>query len=336
MSIKVKNAVVYKEMTLEMKKPKLIIILTVFNALLALASICVVGGFSLSAAFLDNVSYTAIMIVYFVYVWVEACLVALCVPALTAGSISGERERQTLEVLLTTKMSTWQIVKGKFISSMLSVILIIVSSLPFMSIVFIYGGISFWQMLVVALLIVTSAMYMAAFGVWFSTLTKKTIAATVITYMFGILVIGGTLGLVVSAYGMTEMINYSLYYNDAFNFPQDFFKAGIFTFLLYLNPAVTIFDAIGHIVGYTLNTTSVNGMADLIGEIPLSGMTSKNILLRFWTPISLVVQMLVTYGMLRWSAYLLNPTRGNKKRMKRMKKVIEKRQMEQKQAGIPN
>jgi ABC-type transport system involved in multi-copper enzyme maturation permease subunit len=40
----------------------------------------------------------------------------LTAPVFTAGSITGERERQTLDLLLTTTISSWQIMWGKLIS----------------------------------------------------------------------------------------------------------------------------------------------------------------------------------------------------------------------------
>lgn len=329
----IKNAVIFKEVTLTMKKPKLVIELTVVNALLTFVALIIVGSFSLSAAMLETVPYVAILLVFLGLVCVEACMVAFLVPALTAGTISGERERQTLEVLLTTKMTTWQIIKGKYFSAILSVLLVIISALPFMSLVFIYGGISMWQMLLIALTIIIGAMYVAAFGVFFSALTKRTIFATVLTYMVLILIIIGTIGLVGTIYMIVEIVNDVIYYQSNYNLPSDLLSAGFSCFLLYWNPAVTIFDAIGHIIGYGFEGTgTMNGMADLIGGISISGISSKNLLLRFWTPISIVVQMLTAYGILRWAAALLNPTRGSKRRMKRMRKVIEKREQEQAQA----
>lgn len=333
-AVQIKNAVIFKEITLTMKKPKMVIELTAFNALMSLLAVIIVFSFS-TAALLDTVPYAAILMVFLGIVWVESCIVAFLVPALTAGTISGERERQTLEVLLTTRMTTWQIIKGKYFSAILSVILVIISAMPFMSLVFIYGGIAMWQMLMVACIIIIAAMYVAAFGVFFSTLTKRTIFATVLTYMVLILIIIGTIGLVSTIYMSVEIVNDMIYYQSNLSLPSDLLSAGFSCFLLYWNPAVTIFDAIGHIIGYGYDGIgTVNGMADLIGAIPLSGMSNKNILLLFWTPISIVIQMLTAYGILRWAAALLNPARRSKKSMKRMKKVIEKqrREMETAQA----
>ena len=43
----------------------------------------------------------------------QVCIVALIVPVITASSISGEKERQTFDIMLTTCMSPFSIVLGK-------------------------------------------------------------------------------------------------------------------------------------------------------------------------------------------------------------------------------
>ena len=64
------------------------------------------------------------------------------VPAVTASSISGERERQTLDLMLTTRMSAGQIVGGKLLSALSTLLLLILSSFPAVAMVFVYGGIT--------------------------------------------------------------------------------------------------------------------------------------------------------------------------------------------------
>ena len=45
-------------------------------------------------------------------------MLVFLMPALTAGSISGERERQTLDIMMTTMVSRWDIVSGKLLASL--------------------------------------------------------------------------------------------------------------------------------------------------------------------------------------------------------------------------
>ena len=72
----------------------------------------------------------------------EFVMVVLLMPALTAGSISGERERRTLELMLTTKMTPADIIFGKLAASLSTMVLLIVSSFPVLAMMFIYGGVT--------------------------------------------------------------------------------------------------------------------------------------------------------------------------------------------------
>ena len=54
----------------------------------------------------------------------------LLIPAVTMGSISEEKNKDTLEVLLTNPMSDWELVFGKFFSALLFVAALLLASLP--------------------------------------------------------------------------------------------------------------------------------------------------------------------------------------------------------------
>lgn len=321
--LKISNAIVLKELISNMKKPKLIVIVTIVNSLIGLAMLFVIGIISLIASSGESVGYGSMLAAYIVLIISECLLLLVLVPALTSGTISGERERQTLEVLLTTKMSTWEIIKGKYFSSMLSVLYVILATIPFMALVFIYGGINFIDMLLIVIMMITSCMFFASFGVFFSTLTKKTLVATVLTYISVLAIIGLSISIVVGIFGVVALANEYIVYNPKTSYlGSNFIKCGFVSFILWLNPAVTLFDGISNLIGFEIDGSSFAGMKDIIGGMPVTNMTDRNILLRFWTPISIAVQMAVTYGILRWSAALLNPTRGNAKRMKRAEKMI--------------
>lgn len=55
-------------------------------------------------------------------------LLAFVTPGLTAGVISGERERQTLNVLLITRLTAWQIIWSKLASSSAFVVLLVITT----------------------------------------------------------------------------------------------------------------------------------------------------------------------------------------------------------------
>jgi ABC-type transport system involved in multi-copper enzyme maturation permease subunit len=122
---------------------------------------------------------------------IQFILVMFIAPALTSGSISGERERQTLDLLLSTKLPAVSIVLGKLFASISHVILLIVASLPVFSIIFLFGGISIIEVLELFGFYIITAITLGSIGIFFSTFTKKTSVSNVVSYgVIGLLALG--------------------------------------------------------------------------------------------------------------------------------------------------
>ena len=68
-------------------------------------------------------------------------LVALVAPSFAAGSITGEKERKTYEMLLASPLQPTSILVGKLLSSLTYLVILILSSLPLMILCFLLGGI---------------------------------------------------------------------------------------------------------------------------------------------------------------------------------------------------
>ncbi|MHC0036614.1 ABC transporter permease [Pseudoneobacillus sp. C159] len=119
-------------------------------------------------------------------------LVLFITPGLTAGVISSERERQTLNIMLTTTQSSTSIILSKLVSSISFLLLLIIASLPLYSIVFLFGGISPTQLLMTMGFYTFSIITFGSLGVLFSTLIRKTIVAMVTTYGVTLFLAGGT------------------------------------------------------------------------------------------------------------------------------------------------
>lgn len=114
--------------------------------------------------------------------YIQLGLIVFITPALTAGTISTEREKQTLNILLTTSQTSFQIIFGKMTSSIAFLLLMIVSGLPIYSLVFLYGGVSPVQLLIIFLFYFLTLLAIGSIGVMFSTLIRKTIVSIIMTY----------------------------------------------------------------------------------------------------------------------------------------------------------
>ena len=114
--------------------------------------------------------------------------VVFLAPSSTAGAISLEREKQTLELLVTTPISSLAIVIGKLLSALVYVFLLIAASIPLMAVVFVFGGVAPEDVIRGYIVLIVTALGLGSFGLLCSSLVKRTTASTAIT-IFGVLAI---------------------------------------------------------------------------------------------------------------------------------------------------
>ena len=113
---------------------------------------------------------------------IQMALVLFITPGLTAGSISSEREKQTLNMLLMTTQSSWQIVFGKLTSCIAFLGFLLIAGLPIYSVVFLFGGVSPMQLVTIFFFYFVTMITVGSIGIFFSTITKRTITAMISTY----------------------------------------------------------------------------------------------------------------------------------------------------------
>jgi ABC-2 type transport system permease protein len=121
-------------------------------------------------------------IIYSVLVVVQFILLMFSAPGLTAGAISGEREKQTLDLLLLTRMTPLQVVIGKLGAAVSFSLLLMVASLPVYSILFLLGGVALSRLAMTVAVYVVTVLLLGAIGVYYSALFKRTQAAVVAAY----------------------------------------------------------------------------------------------------------------------------------------------------------
>jgi ABC-type transport system involved in multi-copper enzyme maturation permease subunit len=177
------NPVVLKELRGRMRGARAFIVLTVYLALMS--------GFTallymLAASARDLYGFTSggqIGRTLFVGIFaVELFLVTFIAPAFTAGAISGERERQTYDLLRTTLLPARALVVGKMLSALAYVLLLILAAVPLQSIAFFFGGVSEVEVILSLVIFVVSAIFLGAVGIYFSAAQPRTLSANVTTY----------------------------------------------------------------------------------------------------------------------------------------------------------
>jgi ABC-type transport system involved in multi-copper enzyme maturation permease subunit len=109
-------------------------------------------------------------------------LIAFMAPGLTAGSISSERERLTLDLLLVTRASPLGLVAGKLAGALLWIAYLLIASLPALAVVNLFGGVP-WSRVAAALTVTAAtALSYTALGLVLSAVLRRTVLATVLAY----------------------------------------------------------------------------------------------------------------------------------------------------------
>ena len=318
------NPILRKELRLGSRSIKIPLALMFYNIVLALIAVVMifsvnaVGG--ISGAFSSNgdaIDFSGFLYIFQVIGWTQLGITLLIVPILSAGSISGEREKQTLEIMLTTPEKPFSIIWGKLLASLSNFIMFIVTSIPIMAISFVLGGLNWFALLGFIAMILVVAILVGSIGVFCSSAFKKTIASIVMTFLieFGVLflpliICGGVLGV--------EAIAYAAVTDQMMNPPDPNF--GPTPFIMILTPLTGFFD-------YMMRVMNLTSIAEILREADMFGVITP-ILSYAWIPVNVIISGLLSFFFLRMAARKLNP-------IKKRKKKVPKQMEAQKLQGMP-
>ncbi len=124
-------------------------------------------------------------------VWFQFCVTQIVAVVMLNSSISEEIYNRTLGLLMTTPISSFQIVMGKLLSKLLQLILLLAISLPVLAIVRIFGGVP-WDYVVSSLCITfTSTVLFGSISLFFSIFTRRAYVGIILTSLtLGALLLG--------------------------------------------------------------------------------------------------------------------------------------------------
>lgn len=133
-------------------------------------------------------------------IFIEAGLLTLLIPAMTHGSIAGERERRTWDVLMTAPVSRGQVVVGKFMGAASGILLIwglfwVPTILAYIngltssnSVFMVQQTLPFWSIVLCQLDVLLYAFSLAAFCVLISSRCRRAFSSFFVS--FGIVFFG--------------------------------------------------------------------------------------------------------------------------------------------------
>lgn len=304
------NPVYKREMTISSRSIRVPVIMMIFNSILALVALLNMYSMASQVKVTAEIQYSSFLDLYVFVASIEFMMLFFIMPALTSGSISGERERQTLNLMLSTQMTPSQIVIGKLLSSMVNMALLVVSSFPVVSLVFVYGGIRVRDLFLLLLLYSSVALLSASLGLCFSAVCRRSTIATAMSYGFLAFLIAGTYAVNLFVWSMAQM-GAASYVNQVGGIASQV-NSGVLIYLLFFNPAVTFYQIIGAQAGNREVSAQV---------IQWFGNRQSNPVLDAWIPVSLLLQTLLALLFLAIAVRAVDPVGSRQMRKNQAKKM---------------
>jgi hypothetical protein len=235
------NPVVLKELRGRMRGNRAFAVLTIYLGLMSLFTLLLYFTYSASTN-VDVYGPSGQVVGKIVFgglVGIELFLVCFIAPAFTAGAISGERERQTYELLRTTLLPARSLVLGKLASALSFIVLMLFAAVPLQSLAFLLGGVALEEVLISLVILLATALASGAAGIFFSTVMRRTLGASVLTYAAAL---ASVLGLPLLM--LVFLPVYGIFFSSYSTPPSPILQAALvygFGLLVCLNPLATAF-----------------------------------------------------------------------------------------------
>ena len=125
------------------------------------------------------------------FAMIQLGAVLVLTPAMVAGTIAQERERRTLEYLLTSQLSSSDIILGKLGARLLHVVFVLLAGIPVLAAAMLLGGIPPLALVVTSAATLLTLVAVGALSIAVSVWRPRTRDAIVSAYvlLFGVLVI---------------------------------------------------------------------------------------------------------------------------------------------------
>lgn len=293
------NPVCSREGKVSARSIRLPLIILLFNGILFLVTLLNMYSVIAQVKTTAVIQYRSFLDMYRFVTTIEFILLLFIMPAVTSAGISGERERQTLDLMLTTQMTAAQVILGKLMSALRTLLLLIVSSFPAVAMVFVYGGITWADVFLLLLCYLTAALLAGSMGICFSAACKRSTMSTVITYGVLIAVVAGTyfINKFCLSLSSTQISSAAAAFGAEMGVQPS--SGGAF-YLLLLNPAVTFLSIIGR------QTEGSRAVAEIGSHF---GMNPDGFVMEHWIFISVLIQAALALILIGAAIRCLEPVR---------------------------
>lgn len=174
------NPVLARELLVNLRSPRAFILQFIYVIFLGLM---VYAAWPAGAEGARQVSAGAATRLFDLFFLGQFFLVALVAPTFASGSITGEKERKTYEMLLASPLDPGRILVGKLLSSLTYLVILILSSLPLMILCFLLGGILLSEIARAYMLLILAAGTFGLLSIACSSYFLRTSSALVVSYL---------------------------------------------------------------------------------------------------------------------------------------------------------
>ncbi|MDY2629097.1 MAG: ABC transporter permease subunit [Lachnospiraceae bacterium] len=310
------NPILKKELVLGARSIKFPLALVFYSGCLSVTALVTLDSLTGFRYYYGGIDFETLTSIFMILAYMQLVMICIILPVLTAGSIAGERERQTLDIMLTAPVSPMSIVMGKLFAAMSNIFLFVISSLPAMAIAFLYGGIRWQYLLIFMVSIMCIAFFSGAIGIWCSSVYKRTIVSVIMSMIVELIFFLGTILAVMAYY----YVRYEQILESTGTFPNSGINVGWVPAILLLNPAVGFTDAMFTAYTGSSGAEMVLTYTGVFGK-PASGLLK---LCPYWSWISMAVTLVIGFGFVILAARRIDAVRRREKHTKVKKKKQKK------------
>jgi ABC-type transport system involved in multi-copper enzyme maturation permease subunit len=179
----IENPVLQRELLVNLRMVRAFVLLFVYQALLGAVVYFAWPQdthLDLTANSQHAMQTRALVDLFFIGQFVIASMMA---PSFAAGSITGEKERHTYEMLLASPLRPAAIVMGKLVAALTHLAVLIFASLPIVMLCLPLGGVSVYEVLAAYAGLILSVITFGMISVACSAFFQRTSAALVVSYL---------------------------------------------------------------------------------------------------------------------------------------------------------
>ncbi|MBE3559702.1 MAG: ABC transporter permease subunit [Ktedonobacteraceae bacterium] len=175
-------ALLTKEMRLRLRRERTMWVIIAYLLFMGLLGWVAIGGTSNPGSNgPGNLSQIGLNL-YLLLSQLQMFLIIFIAPAFTVTAVNGEKERQTFDLLLCSRLSSFSLVAGKLLAGLANALLLVAASAPLFSLVFFFGGVAPSHILNALIIYVITILLVGTFSLFCSIVFPRPSVSTAVAY----------------------------------------------------------------------------------------------------------------------------------------------------------